>query len=367
MNTGHRNLTALAVMLLLVNSLCGQVITLLHQGQSSFYYLPGTTLEDVVGLYAQDNDTIVLPGGPIDLDQTGDLFVTKPLVFIGAGVYPSATGVTNRTQIIGNSLDRFTVQAGGSGSEFHGIEFYSTPPDITNNNVTDLLFKHCEFTNSVSMSSSLVNGMNNIQFVQCILRGGLSGSGNSVQNVVVDHCIIDGSVTFSGISNTVAVNHCLIMGSSFIGTTTNNGVTFTNNIFTLTSAPTIAHISACYYNNLFAIQGGGTVNAAANACYAGNGNQQTPLTPNNVFVNIPDFDDFPANYAGDYRLATNSVAIGMGQGGYDVGIYSGAAGTEWKDEAIPFNPHWQLLNVPTATGTTGVLAPVQIQAEAQQN
>ena len=146
MNTGHRNLTALAVMLLLVNSLCGQVITLLHQGQSSFYYLPGTTLEDVVGLYAQDNDTIVLPGGPIDLDQTGDLFVTKPLVFIGAGVYPSATGVTNRTQIIGNSLDRFTVQAGGSGSEFHGIEFYSTPPDITNNNVTDLLFKHCEFT-----------------------------------------------------------------------------------------------------------------------------------------------------------------------------------------------------------------------------
>ncbi|MBK9537499.1 MAG: hypothetical protein IPO12_01890 [Flavobacteriales bacterium] len=84
-----------------------------------------------------------------------------------------------------------------------------------------------------------------------------------------------------------------------------------------------------------------------------------------VFINVGSYVDFDEAY--DYHLTSNSIGSGMGVPvGTDVGIYDGPQGSPWKEDAIPFNPHWLSLSPSLGTSVGGVVN-VNLSGEAQQD
>jgi len=69
------------------------------------------------------------------------------------------------------------------------------------------------------------------------------------------------------------------------------------------------------------------------------------------------------NYTHDYHLQTSSPGKNAGTDGTDVGIYGGIY--PWKEGSIPFNPHFQQVQVSPKTDANGNLN-VNIKVEAQE-
>jgi len=333
-----------------------QVITKLHQGVSTFYYDVNDLANIVIN--ASDNDTIILPGGPIDcLGVT----INKPLTFIGAGVSNPGTPVTDPTIIVSAFQMDIVIQAGGSGSNFHGINFWRPVRFISN--ASNVTMVRCAFT-SLSLAGFQQNPPSNLQIKQCVFFGGIGSSGNSApQGLVVENCIIQGGIGFSGGISNASITQCILLNM----TTNNNanpGITFTNNIFTRSGSSYSLNSSSTYAHNLFAISGGNTLNWT-NANNGGN-NVAVQATLTNVFVNLGSFSEF--NQYNDYHLTPTSPARNMGQNGYDVGMYDGPPGSSWKEDMIPFNPHWvELLPSGTLGNSTGGTINVNFTGAAQEN
>ncbi len=333
-----------------------QVITKLHNGVSTFYY-DVDDLSNIV-INASDNDTIILPGGPIDCSG---ITVNKPLTFIGAGASNPGTPVTDPTIIVyANQLD-IVIPAAGSGSSFHGISFWRKVRFTSN--ATNVSMVRCAFS-SFSLAGNQQTPPSNLRIKHCVFFDGIGSAGSSApQGLVVENSIIEGGVVLSGGVSTATITQCVLLNM----TTNNNanpGVTFTNNIFTRSSSSYSLNSNSTYAHNLFAISGGNTLNWT-NAVDGGN-NIAVQATLSNVFVNLGPFTAFNQFY--DYHLTATSPARNMGQNGYDVGIYDGPIGSSWKEGMIPFNPHWvELLPSGTLGTTTGGTINVNFTGAAQEN
>ena len=156
------------------------------------------------------------------------------------------------------------------------------------------------------------------------------------------------------------VTQCIILNM-----TTNNGVNqgvvFSNNIFTRNLPNFNLNSASTYTSNLFAMIGGNTL--IWNGAVDGGGNVGFQSTANNVFVNLGSYTAYNESY--DYQLAPGSPGLTMGTSG-QVGIYGGPPGSPWKEDAIPFNPHWVSLQ-PTLGTTTGGVINVNFSGAAQQD
>lgn len=353
-----------------------QVITVVRGGQSFFHYdvsQLATLVSTTSPAHTMPGDTVILPGGTI---STPTFTIDKPLTIIGAGTLESGTGVTgmtilDNTPIFPSSNAWISIVSTASGSSIHGIIFQDNVRFAGSENNTPSFhfeFTRCRFISAVDLSTFGINSWSsaahNVIFKHCQLNSGIgNGSSTAPVNLQLNNCYISGNIYITGTayaSNTF-VNQCIVLGPH--NHSLNNGVVFINNIFVKnTGSYSFPNSGASFHNNLFGTSAGAAPTFGGGVTQSGNQATVNSL----IFQNVTDFNAFNENF--DYHLANGSPAIGMGQGGYDVGVYDGPPGNPWKEHAIPFNPHWQQLLPMGSLGTTqGGTIGVTIQGAAQQN
>lgn len=336
----------------------GQVITKLHNGVSTFYY----DVNDLPNIVASalDNDTIILPGGPI---ACTDILVTKPLTFIGAGMLDDSTQVTGRTVLTYIFNEPLNIQPGGSNSSFHGMDIQRDV--MFGDGVSSITFERCAFNDFVLGEMNDV-AASNVHLKHCLFRSGIASNGGSgstlPQGLLVENCIIEGGIHFG--ANNIAsaqVTQCILLDMT-TATNENAGVTFTNNIFTRYAGLYSFNSASTYACNLFCMTTGTTLSWTGATDQGGNIGWQ--LTSNNVFVDVPTYSDYDEDY--DYHLAIGSPGASLTCTLNEAGIYGGPFGASWKEGGIPFNPHW--VSFPASLGTSnGGVINVNFSGAAQQD
>ncbi len=364
-----KHLILLILFNLSLSSVYAQVITKLSGGASSFFY-DVNELNTIVS-EAMDNDTIILPGGPINLN--GSLVVNKKLVLIGAGIQTVGTPVTGITTLIGTNVGGFqemvVVESTGAGSKFTGMNFQAPFrfAGFGNDAPTfSAAFERCMFSSGFALSAFaspvVPPSASNVTVKQCIFLGEISASTNTApQNLLIENSILAGGLNFGG-SNiaTAQVTQCLLLNMSTTNGA-NQGVQFTNSIFTRNGSSYNLNSASSYANSLFVLSGGdqliwsGAFNGGSNVGFQG--------TSTNVFLDLASFTTYSEN--SDYHLVTGSPGLNMGTNG-EVGIYGGPTGSQWKEGAIPFNPHWESLQPSLGISNGGVIN-VSFSGAAQQD
>lgn len=351
----HLTLTFLAAMVAGTTLAQSQVITLLHNGESTFYY-DVTQLHTVVA-GAMSGDTIILPGGPI---ATGGINLNKQITFIGAGIVGVGTPVSGRSIIPYAYLMDIVIQQGSEGSSFHGIDFQRAVR--FNGGVSSVSFIRCAF-DGFSMAGYLQIAPSNVLIKHCVFRTGISNGGSTApQGLVIENCVIDGGIDLAGGIASAQVTNCVILDTPS-SSSSNPGVTFTNNVFTRTSSSYTLNSASAYACNLFALSGGNVLNWSGSTDLGGNLVWQ--IAGNNIFQNVPVINVYNELY--DYRLSSGSPGLSSTQMSCvqgQVGIYGGV--TPWKDLAIPFNPHWSSLS-PSLGNSNGGTINVNFTGAAQEN
>jgi len=375
-----RTLITLTFALFIFHSTTAQVITVLRNGQSFFHY-DANELAALVSTtspaHTLAGDTIILPGGTL---TTANFVVGKPLTFIGAGTIQAGTQVTGPTVLVNvppgglGIQPQLSIGSGAAGGSFHGVSFQSPVRFIDfgmNTPDFNFTFVRCQFSSLFNISgpmnqfSQFPPPASNITAKHCVFTSGINNTSIAAPvNFQAINSFIAGSINLTGINVATSTNvsQCILLGT---GThSVNAGVTFSNNIFVRnTGGYDFPNSNASFYNNLFGTSAGTPPTFGANAFESGN--QATAISI--IFQNVADFNVFNQNY--NYQLATGSPAIGIGQGGYNAGVYGGPPGNPWKPNAIPFNPHWVGLTPAGGNlGTTnGGIINVTIQGAAQQN
>lgn len=344
----------------------GQVITLLHNGSSSFFY----NLDDLNAVVnsAVSGDTIVLPGGAIQLN--GSLVVQKKLAFVGAGALDVGTPVTGTTTIVGQNnggfFEQVLIEATGAGTSFHGVRFGAAV--IFSGFGNEAPSFSTSFTRCVFLSALSVGGggtpvdppaASNVRIHQCIVLNGITNSGSTApQGFVAENCIVQGNLNFGSNIASAIVNQCIILDMTTINGA-NPGVQFSNSIFTRQNTSYNLNSASSYQNNLFVLLSGGSGLNWSGASGTGNEASTAPLS--NIFVNVGSYMNYDPAF--DYNLSS-SVGAGIGLDGHDVGIHDGPS--PWKDGGIPFNPHWLGLSPSLGNSSNGVIG-INMSGAAQQD
>lgn len=318
--------------------------------------------------YAQNGDTIYLPGGGFSLAVP----ISKRLYLIGVGHNPDSTKATNYTLI---SNDIYILSNASLGS-LTGIK--------------------CD--GALRFGNSQANqNVNNYQVSRCYFQGGIqlgfSDSSNAKNNVFYENIIptlvdLHYSVTnafYNNIfelvknigSNNIFRNNIFNMSANinysdgyfWYGCNTSfvNAInsTFENNVFRgrlLSSGGYNDQFRNCVFkNNLFA-QGNqcGAAYPSCTGCMDFNSVLNQP--DSTIFINYPAGQNF--QYSLNYQLKSTSLGKNSGSDGTDIGIYGGSS--PWKEGGIPFNPHISSKSIETQNDANGNIR-IRIKVKAQSN
>lgn len=300
---------------------------------------------------AQPNDKLYFSGGVFNV--TGNLVVDKPLHFIGAGISPDSSTVTNTTSI--SPTGAVQVHTAASGSSFTGIRFLNTMQygdGAASFSPTGIVFQRCEFISYAHLGSGSTTVID-----ECVFRFRLYGYDGEA-TVTRSIFTYGGTATHQPISEFgtggLTMDHCTVINGR-VSNSANS--TISNCIFTRTS-------SAPFW------QSGGSVltnNLIASTALVSN---MTPSAESGNVLGVPVADIFinEANsnfdWTDDLHLQATSVGVGMATDGTDVGIYG--TNSPYKPGGVPYNPHFRSAAIAPATNDDGDL-PVNIRVAAQPN
>jgi len=321
------------------------LIAVQNGGEPKFY-----TELDLAITNAQNGDTVYLPGGTFSLTVTID----KRLHIIGVGFNPDSK-VTLPTILNGN----FSLISGASSGSLTGVRCISAirfAESITNYTVERVKSPRINFEQNESsyniFKESIIGDINNSNkikynmYLNNIIEGQIGNLTNNAgpseyctykNNLFLYRGFFDSntsstSTSIINVSNSLFENN-IIMGDSiffwtdYVHTFSYSSNTFNNNLFVDIFIPSDSY--PCYKNLV-------------------------KQTPNSIFV----------NEAGkDYHLQPNCPGKNAGKDGTDIGIYGGTF--PWKEGSIPFNPHFQQVQVSPKTDTNGNLN-VNIKVAAQE-
>ena len=346
------------LLFLLTLPLSGQsLITLLHQGQATYY--PGDQL-DTAYHYAATGDTILLPGGEF-VPASGTLEIDKELYIIGVGHRPDSTAHTGNTRIVGNIRLRDNADNGSlegiyltgyiigypgenienyaiKRSLIYGRNFISIDLGITGNSsfFINSLFRECIFRQSVRGSSrySYTDFDNGNKFINNIFSDAIYDWGSG--------CQFEGNIFFSTAGNLGQVvfqnNIFLTYGNAVIysrSSAINNRLIFLNNLFVKSQSVVIDSQYHFFVNNAFS---------------------QPEST---VFIQVTGSFNY---YNNDYHLQPTSPGYTLATDGGPVGIYGGQLPAKPSSRpAIPSIIHKQ---VGARTDSLGRL-PIRIRVKAE--
>ncbi len=317
----------------------GQNLIAVQNGGTPRFY---SILQDAIA-NAQNKDTIYIPGGVYSFTY-GAITINKELHLIGPGHYPDSSAATG----IAHLNATITLTNGANNSSFTGFylngNFFSGETDA-NEDVDNITISRCNIS-SINLSRLSTYWL----ISESVIRDFLAGFSISVspspfaQNNLFSNNIISNSKYFG--PNTEFRNNLFISASSNYF----DGCLFKNNIFV--NSPTTI-ISCKFENNLFF--SGFSLPDGSIGSY-----NIISQTSANTFINQTS-DDF--SYSQDYHLKSTSLGKNAGKDGTDIGIYGGAF--PWKEGSIPFNPHFQQVQVSPKTDANGNLN-VNIKVAAQE-
>ena len=345
--------------LLSLNAASQRVITTLTDGNSTFTYFSSSVDLNLVIYNASDNDTIILPGGPIQVN--GNIQITKPITLIGAGYLDQASQVVLPTTIVPSGNYVFYVDNDVQDVHVHGLRIQrDIIHQLGSNNIS---YTRCDIEELFMVNSGNYPAAEDITIRECIFHNPITnGASTGVSGLTIQNSVLDGGLNMGeGISSSSSVEQCTILGPGLDGNV-NEGVTYRHCVITEGSGSMTIVEQACFEDCLLVL--GNDDQVTPNQCYTGYGNVAVPAQFSNPFVNVPwsNLEAFDASY--DYHILSGSVGYTMGQANTQVGIHGGYPGTEFKALGIPFNPNWLDLDLPPLT-QGGSLTPVTISGAAQ--
>ncbi|KAF0130024.1 MAG: hypothetical protein FD155_1810 [Bacteroidetes bacterium] len=300
-----------------------QKLITVQNGSSSTFY---TTLDLAIS-NAGAGDTIYIPGGGHTISSP----ITKKLHLVGAGSNADSTYAVGITII-----NQITLYTGADGGSIEGIYIYGgfNFGSGTTESVNGYLVKRCNITNIVFNSSNGLSNSSNISIIECNIIG--TPIIGQPTMILINNCKIAGHLY--GLTNSVIQNNIFFSGNNFSGIS----CTFKNNIFLQLVG--LGGTNCTYLHNINVVNG-------INVGSYGSGN--IIESPENTFVN---------SGTEDYHLKATSLGKNAGTDGTDIGIYGGAF--PWKEGSIPFNPHFQTVQIAPTTDSIGNLN-VNIKVAAQ--
>lgn len=331
------------------------LIAVQNGGTPSFYQ----KLDSAI-MYTTNGDTLYISGGPFTYNNSiSDVIaIDKELHLIGVGHNPDSTSSTNITKISAS----ISFMMGSNKSSLEGIflEGNIYPGISSDEDVDNIII-------SRSNVGSLFLGRlaNNWSVRENIIKGGVYGSYSSsvipyAQNNYFSNNIIEGQISSFSYNNVFANNICLffayndIYGYSFSTFANIEGSIFQNNIFLMTGTYSNSSNFSCrFFNNLFVFDFEVTDGSLGQ-------NNIINQVQSSIFIsqNGNKFD-----YSHNYHLPPSSPGKNAGTDGTDIGIYGGAF--PWKEGSIPFNPHFQKIQISPTTDNNGNLN-VNIKVAAQE-
>ncbi len=341
------SLTFVASLLILFTAAAQTSITVQSGDQVSFH----TTLSAAVAA-AQDGDAIYLPGGSYNI---GNISIDKSLTIAGVGHYPGFSQATGITYLHGN----INLLQGADNSILTGffltgeIRLGTTAENqqvnhlnITRCNVNNIWLSHDYLAGSITTSHT-------INITENVIRGDFGG-GYAQFVLIAKNIICDRVIHFNG--NVIFNNNIFLMNAPYYNPVLVNiqAALFNNNIFLSSNYVVGTGVtSAGFFNNIF------VYNFEIPGYSYGSGN----------IVNVPQASIFQNqsgysfSYDHDYHLKAESVGIGAGNDGFDIGIYG--TSIPYKEGAVPFTPHIATQSVSPETNNEGQIE-VNINVEAQQ-
>ena len=330
-------------------------------GNSSFF----EDLPDAL-VAAQSGDFIYVPGGTFSL---GNDTIKKGVTIIGAGHYPDSTLATNQTIIAGT----IRIGNGAHGLHLEGL-FISGDVFLTHavNNyqrADNVMIRRCSVGNITSNGNVYTQNeadtsfSRNWQIVQNVIRGDVNLGFMKAFNMHAN--IVNGHIYNAFWGGTFTNNHFLYISQSdrvFAGVrycTLKDNIFYTNWDISYPGyacdAPACGSYGNTFLNNMFATAPSGLNMGVVVA------------EVNNIFSVSPDyfFQNFSPggfNYNYNFQLIAGSPGIGAASDGTDIGIYGSS--DNYKDSAVPFNPHISFKNIGSNTTPDGMLQ-VHIRVSAQ--
>lgn len=326
-------------------------IAVQNGGNAAFYAHLDSAL-----YYAQNGDTLYLPGGIYTMDT---LFIDKPIHLVGVGHHPDSSIATGRTRLNGD-VRILTGADNGSitGFYIYGSVYFGTNSD--NQDVNTYLIDRCYIRGFYNSSYSLNLSYRNNGHSNCrniMIRGSvifLRLNGGFSHNAILYNNMISHQVSnFSNNSyfsnNIFFYNHISRLFSSL------SYSTLKNNIFLCSAGYFGTSITGCeFFNNLFTFSESPSSLPRNNEYYKSISDQE----PSSIFVQ----QNGSFSYTDDYHLQPTSAGKNGGTDGTDVGVYGGIY--PWKEGSIPFHPHIQSNVISSSTDRQGRLN-VKIRVKAQ--
>jgi hypothetical protein len=322
-------------LLFAINIVDGQnLITVQNGGEPRFYSKIESAFSE-----AQNGDTIYLPGGGYS-----SISISKRVHIIGAGHHPDSAKVTSRT-IISNVYLQDGSDYGSLCGIHNGVLTYS-------DGVVGYSITRCNIW-TIGPAQSIGADQSYWLIKECFISGlDLRGSTHLISNNII--------YQFARVSNSKIANNIFSNLSSSIASFQGNDNIILNNIFPHTTNPSPGSGNKFYHNVNWGVNGVKNTNQ-------GYGNIITPQYPlDSIFVLFPNVVNGVVQdlYGGDFHLKQNSVLKNTGTDGTDIGIYGGAF--PWKEGSVPFNPHFQRVQISPKTDNQGNLN-VSIKVSAQDH
>lgn len=327
----------LAILLFVKVTYCQNLIAV-QNGSNVTFYSQVTAAVDA----AISGDTVYIPSGSWSLG-TNPLYLNKSLHIIGVGHNPAYTQAGGITYLIGS----ITIRSGASSGSLTGVVLTG---GFGSNQMypLDAIINYSLSRNKIGGQVALNQGFAWSEFAENIFDNSVSG--NSAYNNHFYNNIFTGKVGDFSVGNMFKNN--IWMNTSTSSTLTFSYCVFDNNI--IFSIAKMGTPSNCIFNNNLFID-----NVTFPYLTNTGSNNIVNQAQSTIFVNQTGST---FSYAHDYHLKSTCPGINAGKDGTDIGIYGGAS--PWKEGSIPYNPHFQSVNIAPATNSAGNLN-VNIQVEAQ--
>jgi hypothetical protein len=263
---------------------------------------------------ATAGDTIYIAGS---VDSYSNIELNKQLVFIGPG-YNSQKEHAFASNIPVVALN--TKSNLGNGSKFIGLKI-----GWIDGRAANILIKRCEISRvSSTNGNSWVLEENILNSVEFTINSPL----NVVNNANISNNVIMGAIY---------ANYSIIKSNVFLRASTlgRHNIIENNIFFNVSSVQSTHNFFSTYNNNITYLCAEQVLTERTNN---GSGNffEKDPgfvhwdiLAGNNNFPKAPD------DYSNNFRLNDNSIALGAGTNGTDIGLYGGIGFSETGEPAIP--------------------------------
>jgi len=325
------------VVFLTIQTNAQPLIAVQNGGTPTFYTQLPAAIDAAV-----NGDTIYIPGGTWNPNSDNRFAISKTLHIIGTGHNPTTAQVGGICNLNG---DIFLMEGASNGS----ITGVLVSGNFQYGGHASYIVSNYSLTRN-RLKGRVLLSYNYSRFViiENIFNGEVDG-GDATDNIFYNNIFAEWIGDFS--NNSIFKNNIMMSSASF----------FISNIFTLCffenniifAGEKLGMADCIFSNNLFVDNVSfpfGTTNQGYNNIV----NQ----TQSSIFV-AQSGNTF--NYTHDYHLKTTCPGKNAGKDGTDIGIYGGLF--PWKEGSIPFNPHFESIQV--APNTINGNLNVKIEVAAQ--